>query len=376
MSTEKINIEKLFDGLEKGVLNEETQTKVSALINETVEARVSAKEKLLLEEVEVIKAKLVEQTTALETEKAKILKEAEENEKVLVEEAEKYKKELEETVIQETVKYKETLDSKKAEEISKFKTDAETLLLEEAKLFKEKQEAVLVEEVKKFKAELLDKVNDYLEVKLTQEIPASIMESATKMAVLEPLVTSIMESFSSNFVKLDTTSYKLLSEAKSKISTLEANLEEKSKIEVKLKKEKKDVEKTLKINALTEGLTRLQKEKAVKLLENVELEQLEPHFNKIKDIIIESNIKPAATIKVVAPVTKLEESAKKGDVAKPVISQADQAILDHQLKAILTESDQKTIITGKTVAQQTLPDGANPQMGSWAKKVTPAYKNK
>lgn len=362
--TEKIDLQKIFEGLDKGLLNEDTQTKLSSLINETVEARVSAKEKLLTEEIEKAKK-------ALEDDKATFIKEKTENEKVLVEQAEKYKKELEETVIEETVKYKTKIDTEKAEEIEKFKKEAEEVLLAEAKDFKTKQDAVLVEEVKNFKAELVEKVSDYLQAKLSQDlIPAEIMESATKMAVLEPLVSGIMETFSKNYVKIDTTSFKLLSEAKEKISSLESAIEEKTKAAIKIQKEKKDVERQMKLNALTEGLTKVQKEKAVKLLEGVELEQLDSRFIKIRDIIIESNTvqtKPVAKpIAQPVKVEKIEESVKKVE-AKPIVEKAEKteeekAVLEHQVKKILSESEVKEITTGKQ------PEAPS-QISKWASKL-------
>lgn len=369
MSTEKIDLQKLFEGLDKGVLNEETQVKVTQLIEETVEARVSAKEQLLKEEVESIKK-------ALEEEKLKVLKESEENEKVLIEQAEKYKKELEETILEETAKYKEIIDSQKQDEISKFQKEAEELLLAEAKEFKEKQDAVLVEEVKNFKADLVEKVSNYLETKVSELVPAEIMEAATKMAVLEPLVGSIMESFSKNYVKLDTTSYKLLKEAKEKISVLETAVEEKAKAEVKLKKEKRDVEKLMKLNSLTEGLTKAQKEKAVKLLEGVELEELDSRFVKIRDIIIESTTtKPVVTQQKPQPVKKIEESVKKTEesVKTSTATESEKAIIDHQIKKVLTESEQKIIVNGKVDEKEIVPEGADRNINSWAAKVKPSY---
>lgn len=354
-----IDLQKLFEGLDKGILSEETQAKVSKLIEETVDARVSAKEALLKEEHDKIKKEL-------EDEKAKVLKEATENEKVLVEEAEKYKKELEETVIAETVAYKTKLDEEKTAEIEKFQKEAEELLLKEATEFKQKQDAVLVEEVKNFKADLVEKVSDYLETKLTEKIPAEIMESATKMAVLEPLVTGIMETFSKNFVKLDTTSFNMINEAKQKISSLETALEEKAKVEVKLKKDKKDVERSLKINSLTEGLTKVQKDKAIKLLEGVELEDLDSRYVKIRDIIIES-VEKQPVVKPTPVVKKIEESAKKETTpVEKSTTQADKALLDHQLKKVISESDQKQIVSGK------VEESASP-MSKWASKIKPSY---
>lgn len=354
--SDKINLEALFEGMDKAVLSEDAQKKIESLINETVDVRVAAKEKLLQEELSKVKADL-------ETEKKKISEEAAANEKVLVEQAERFKKSLEEAVIEESTKFKESFTKAKEAEVEEQKKQLQEMVLAEAKSFKEKQDAVLVEEVKNFKAELIEKVSDYLEAKLTEAVPAEIMESATKLAVLEPLVTGIMESFSKNFVKLDTTSYKLIKESRDEIAKLESQIQEKAKLEVNLKKEKRELERNLKVARLTEGLTQVQKEKAVKLLEGVEFEKLEDHYKKIGDIITESKVEAPK-----AEVEKLQESAKpEAKVEAPKTTIADQEAIKHQVKKVLSESVIKEE-TGKAPQK-----GANKTIQTWASKVKPGY---
>lgn len=365
--SEKINLVALFEGLDKAVLTEETQKKLETIINETVDARVSAKEKLLTEEVESLKKKVAEEAAA--------------NEKVLVEQAEKYKKTLEETILQETVKFKDTYTAKKDAEVTELKDQLQGMVLEEAKAFKAKQDAVLVEEVKKFRADLTEKVSDYIEAKISEMIPGEIMESATKLAVFEPLVGGIMESFSKNFVKLDTSSYKLIKEAKDEIAALNNQIQEKSKLEIKLKKEKQDVDKALKVARLTEGLTQAQKVNAEKLLEGVEYENLDTRFKQIRDIVINESAAPAP-----APVAKVEEKkveklveSKETKVeakveTKKVETQAEKAVLQHQLKKVLTESEAKEVVSGKaTPAPVAKASGAPADIQKWATKVKPGY---
>jgi len=361
----KSTLDALFEGLDKGSVTEELKTKLTTLITETVDVRVSAKEKLLKEEVEALKLKLVEETQTIQ---AKLLTEAELNEKVLVEQAEKYKKELEEAVIEETTKYKQKVETERNEELSTYRSEIEAMVLEEAKQFKEQQDAALVEEVKNFKAGMVDKVSDYLEAKLQDTVPAEIMESAAKLAVLEPLVHSVMESFSKNFVKLDTTSYKLIKEAKEEIATLETKLQEKAKGEVALKKEIREVKRNMKVKSLTEGLTHSQKEKAMKLLEGVEVEDLEGRFSKIRDIIIESEVKtPTKSVAkpVVTPVVKLEEQKKVEQTSKTTI--ADSAVIEHQVKKVLTEGTVKDGTASKT------PNKGDEKIQAWAGRIKPAY---
>lgn len=362
MSTEKTTLEALLEGVNTGVLTEETKLQLGKLINETVEIRVKAKETLLTEEVDKLKAKLLTEAEDLQK---RLLTEAEENEKVLVEQAEKYKKELEETLAEETIKFKESYEKTTEESLKAHKDELESMVLTEAKEFKTKQDAVLVEEVKKFKADMIDKVSDFLETKITEAIPAEIMESATKVAVLEPLVGALMEGFSKNFIKLDTTSYKLIKGANDRISTLETELQAKSKEEIKLKKEIKEVNRNMKIKSLTEGFNADQKEKAVKLLEGVEVEEMDSRFSKIRDIIIESSVKPQS-VPVTKPVEVITESktvvAKTEPKTTPI---ADKAVIDHQMKRILAESESKLPVSK--------PKVVNAAVATWASRIKPGY---
>jgi hypothetical protein len=373
MSTKEKNpLEVLFEGLDKGLLTEDAKAKMTTLINETVEARVGAKTKLLTEETEALKTKLTEEASALQK---KLSDEAEANEKVLVEQAEKYKNELEKTVVEETLKYKAHVEKQRDDDIAKFRTEVQEMVLQEAKDFKNKQDAALVEEVKNFKAAMVDKVSDYLEAKLQETIPAEIMESAAELAVIKPLVQGINEAFSKNFIKLDTSSYSLIKEAKDEIAKLQAVVQEKSKNEIALKKENREVQRNMKIKSLTEGLIPSQKEKAVKLLESVEVENLEAHYAKIRDIIIEGK---AETKPVVEETQKLDESNK--NVTKPAASKptpiADSAVVKHQVTAVLQALNETDVKANKAsgATQKVVNESANPAMGDWAKKIKPGYR--
>jgi len=352
--SDKTALETLLEGIQAGQLDESTKSSISTLINETVEARVSAKEKLL-SEAYATKEK------ELETTKAALLSEAAENEKILVEEAEKYKSELEATVLEEA----KVLKQKVEEEKEKFKAEANKILLEEAQEYKANQNAALVEEVKKFKVGLIDKVSEYLEAKLSEAIPAEIMESAARIQVLEPLVEGIMKSFSGNFIKLDTTGYKLIKEAKEEIARLETEVQKSMKDIVVLKKEKREVERHSKIKSLTEGLTSAQREKAVKLLEDVEIEKLETHYESIRDIVTEVSTKPEQKV-----VQKIEESAKpevKTVVQTPAKPIADSTAIEFQKKKILNESDKSDASTKTSPKKEATP------MNNWAGRVQPKY---
>ncbi len=361
--SDKSALETILESINSTTLDESSKASISKLITETVDARVSAKEKLLTEE-------FAKKETEIAELKTQILKEAEENEKVLVEQAELYKAELEKTVLEaatalktaseaEITKVKELAESDK----ESFKVEAKKVLLEEAKAFKTKQETELVEEVKNFKAGLIDKVSDYLEAKFKETIPAEIMESAARLQVLEPLVESIMKSFSGNFIKLDTTGYKLIKEAKDEVVRLETEVQKHMKDNVVLKKEKREVERHSKIRALTEGLTQSQREKAVKLLEDVEVENLESHYTKIRDIVTEIT-KTTPTSKL---PEKIDESVKpelKKQENKEEISKTTAA--QFQMSKIINENEIKAAVKPSEKKEAT-------PMKNWAGRIQPKY---
>lgn len=367
-------LEALLEGTDYAeVLTEQQRSKLTELINETVDARVVAKETLLEEEYKKKETALNE---AVETEKQRLQAEAEENEKVLVEQAEAYKKEVAESAVRQTKEWKELAESKLAEKAEAHKTKVEELVFEQAKLYKEKKDAALVEEVKKFKGEMIEKTSDYLEAKLEDMIPGEILEAAAKLDVYEPLVSSIMESFSANFIKLDDSSYQLIKESTEKIDSLESALQDEKKKNITLAKEKREVERNVKIEAITEGLTSDQRTRAKKLLEGFDVDEIEARFTKVRDIILESDKKPAPKRKPAPkktekqPETLTEGDAKKEEAPKNT-TQQDDAVINMQVKNVLKEG----VVEDKpepAKEKEVLNESENRVQG-WASKVTPRY---
>lgn len=366
-------VESILKNLPSELLTEEVKSEVSQLLEEAVSARVDAKLEVLKEEFETKEKELTESYALKE---AELKEEMEKNERVLVEEAEKHKAELEEITIEETKQFKDRVTKEYAEESSEYRAEVEAMVLEEAKALKERQDAALVEEVKKFRQEMVEKVSDYLEAQLEQAIPEELMEAAAKLEVYEPLVEAVQAAFAGNFIKLDTTSYSLIKEARDEIATLKNQVQDYAKKEVHLKKEMKKVERNMKIEGLTEGLTAKQKSRAIKLLEGVEVDNLESRFETIRDVIIESeevHTKKTAP-KPEANVEKLEESKSTKTEANDdkTVDDSDSEIVKHQVKKVIKEATAR-----KEVAEpkKTLPENANPLMESWAAKVQ-ARKNR
>jgi hypothetical protein len=369
-------LEALLEGTDYSeVLTEQQRTKLTELINETVDARVSAKETLLTEEFEKKETELKE---SVEAEKQRLLTEAEENEKVLVEQAESYKKELEEAALRQTKEFKENAEAKLAEKAELLREKLESMVYAEAKAYKKKKDAALVEEVKQFKGEMIEKVSDYMEAKLEDMIPHEILESAAKLDVYEPLVTGIMENFSRNFVKLDDTSYQLIKESKEHITRLENDLQAEKKRNITLLKEKKEVEKNVKVEALTEGLTSDQRSRAKKLLEGFDADELDGRWAKVRDIVLESERKPAPKKTEKKPEQKTqplnENDDKNTKKDEPAKTQQDDAVINMQVKKVLKEGvveDEKPEVKKES---ETLNESEQ-RVQQWASKVKPKYMN-
>jgi hypothetical protein len=367
MAQQQNILDVLLEGTDKDLLSKEQKEKISGLINETVEARVQAKEKLLAESFATKEKELKE---SIEAEKAKLAAETAENEKVLVEQAETFKKQLEETVLKQAAEYKTEVETKLADKASTYRKEIETLVFNEAKEYKTKQDALLVEEVKKFKEEMIERVSDYLEAKLQSAIPSEIMESASKLSVYQPLVNSIMESFSKNFIKLDDTSYALIKESRDTISKLESDLQSAKKEAIAIAKQKREVEKKVKIGAITEGLTDAQRSKAIKLLESVDVEELDAHFAKIRDIVLESEVKPVAkeTPKATEKTTETKTVITEAKKEEPKVLPVQQKAIDAQMKKVIADG-----VPAEKAPKKVELTESDKKLNSWASKIQPTY---
>lgn len=361
-------LESILKNSDSKLLTEEQKKEAEQLITEAINLKVEEKVKVIKESYEAKEKELKE---SYDDKQQELKETAEANERVLIEEAEKHKKELEQTVIEETQAYKTRVETELAEESEKYRSEVEAMVLEEAKELKARQDAALVEEVQKFRNELIDKVSDYIEAQLSESIPTELMEAAAKLDVYQPLVEAVQNAFSANYIKLDTTQYMLIKEARDEIKTLKDEIQSKAKEEIRLKKELKNVKINEKIKSLTEGLTAKQKGRAIKLLEGVSYEDLDTRFDKIRDIVIDEDTpkkeeKPVAKSK---EVKKQALSESKNPVAKEKTDDEDDEIIKHQVKKVITETQIKEVIKESEKKDDVVPENANPKMTSWAQKL-------
>lgn len=292
-------------------MNDEVVSQISDHIDEIASTKAEEKikelNKKIKEKDELLKKK--------EEEIRKLKAEIEENEKIFKEEAEEFAYEMAESfAIKEQIMFEEVenfkIETLKAIEESaaeyrqqvekivedvanEYKTKIEEIALEEAKNFRIQQEAALAKDVESYRKELLDKIDQYLEAEIPKHIPQGLLEAAAKSKAYEGLVNGILETFSRNYIKVDSTGYEALKEAQKKVEAISEQYNAKVKEAVVLTAKVRDLEKKVKIAELTEGLTRKQKEKVVKLLENVHINDLENKFKDIIELVIQENAEPA-----------------------------------------------------------------------------------
>jgi len=310
---DKTVLEQIFEGLDKNLVSAELRQKVSEMIEGVVKTRVealtqdlAAKEAVFLEEAGKLKSEYETKEKSLMdliAQKEKVLEEEanafaekvvgsiNEKEAIMVEEVENYRKQVEQLVAEEASAYRDHLESIVKEESENYKNFVESIAIEEARNHKTQQDAVLAKEVGEFKKEMVDKISEFFEAELVKNIPQEVMESAVKLSAYEPLVESIMGVFSKNYIKLDTTSYEVIKEARKANEDLTLSINAKVKDNVRLAARNKELEKRAKISEITEGMTIDQRKKAVQLLENYNLEEIDAKFAQVKDIIIESSVK-------------------------------------------------------------------------------------
>lgn len=253
---------------------------------------------------------------------------------------------------------KEKYDALLNESVSQYSTAAsemETLLLEKAdgyqqkvidtlQKFVEQYKAEKEQEVAEFKESLLEKLDSYLELELDKAIPQEVHESAAKLAIFEPIVEDVIKSFKDHYVKVDNQNVGILKEARDELVKTRQALTEAKEQSLALAKKSAELERSVEISKVCEGLLPAQRERAVALLEGVETAQVGKRFSAIRDLILtektetkkeEKTEDEVCTGKVVSDKDNEEEESEKSDsdadeVLKEAVSPETQAILSYK----------------------------------------------
>ena len=341
-------IQSIFDGFGQNILTDESKQKISEMIDSLVETRVNAKTLELTEKV-----KELEESESVLKEKEKILVEEAKNfarklgnefverENVMFEEIENYRKQAEEIIIETCIEYRDKIEEISLEEAENCRLALENIVESEAGNYKKEQDAALAKEVKEFRESLVNKISEYMETELTKSIPQDIMEAAVENAAMRPLVEGMIATFGKNHIKLDSTSMDVIKEAKAEINKLTEAYNVKIKDNLKLSAKVRELEKTMKLESLTRGMTTPQKSKVFKLLESCSVDEIDNKFEQIKDIIITESVR--------SPTRVSKQSLKEG-ANKPV---ARTESVQRQLERINEETRHSD----------------NPEMAQWSKTL-------
>jgi hypothetical protein len=232
-------------------LTEDQTVAISSKLDKLVETRVETKVKF--------------QTEVLEAE-------AKEKYDTLLNEATSKFEEKISSIETKTVELAESYKSKMVGKVEKV-----------AKDLQEKKEA----DIAAFKKQIVEKLDKYLELEMEKKIPQTYVEAVAKVSVLEPIVEGVKKSLVENHISFDEKNFGLLKDAREEIVKLREEHANSIKESMELNSELKDLQRSLKISEVCEGLTDTQRERTTKLLESYDVDEIGERFAAIRDIIIE-----------------------------------------------------------------------------------------
>jgi type III secretion system FlhB-like substrate exporter len=232
----------------------------------------------------------------------------------------------------------------------------ESALLEKAELYQtaiiEKAEEFVTQfveakeqEIQAFQEGLIEKLDQYLDLELDKSIPKDFTEAVAKVSIYEPIVYDMMESVKKNYVKCDTESFGLLKEAHSEITSLREKLSAQTKNLMELNSKHKEVERSMKISKVCEGLSTAQMERAQKLLEGVDVDQIDTKFEIIRDIVLE-DVKPSYKT-VVSESASASSYGGYENVTKVVSEETseeerfDESVSSSSVKSVISEEQSR-----------------------------------
>lgn len=316
-------------------LNEEVAEEISSYLDELVSDRAKASTLELEEQVEKLtkvnkslKKKIQVQEKEFKNEAERFTQELAEafaqKEAILFEELENYKEETVKVVEETAAAYRDAVEQMVIEESSLYKSELEKTMLESAKDFRLQQEAALAKDVDTYRSDVLGKLDEFLEAELPNYVASDIMEAAAKAEALEELTEGVVDVFKKKSINLDAVSAEALKEAHTEKESIAEAYNAKVKEAVALTAKVRELEKEVKITALTEGMTSPQKKRTRKLLEGASVADIERKFDAVKDYIIKESVAkprkatpPARVVKqeelneeVKKQITKIEESNK------------------------------------------------------------------
>ena len=183
----------------------------------------------------------------------------------------------------------------KAKASTVFEAVVTSYLTEETEKIEEAAQIALDERMTAYEAELNEKVDEYLDYVVTEWLEQNQVgiESGLRSEISEDFITDLKALFESHNINIPAEKVDLLDEANAKVEALTAQVNTLTESAIEHNKIVFDLQKADALKVMSEGLADTQKEKLKKLIEGVEVKDLESFKEKAK-ILKESLFKEEA----------------------------------------------------------------------------------
>ena len=167
-----------------------------------------------------------------------------------------------------------------------FEAAIKAKVKEESQRLQGEYETKLKEDTETHKAELVEKVDSYLNYVVEEWMQENkiAIERGIKGEIAEDFIGGLKKLFEDHYIDVPDEKYNVLEDQASKIEDLEKKLNEEIQKNVELNKSNGELKKEEIIKKSSEDLTDVQKEKFNKLAEEVEYSSEEDFVNKVKTI--------------------------------------------------------------------------------------------
>ena len=215
-----------------------------------------------------------------------------------------------------------------------FKGKAETIfeaaikskLSEEIDRLEEKYNEELAEEVASTKADLVEKVDTYLNYVVEQwmEDNQVAIQTGLRTEIAEKFMTSLKDLFTESYIEVPESKVDLVDELAAEVEELEAASNEAISKQMEMQEELEELKRGKVIAEASEGLAATQVEKLKKLAEDVDFESEETFAEKV------NTIKESYFTKKTTESADIEEAVEEGDA----VVEATSDVMAQYLSAI------------------------------------------
>ena len=186
-----------------------------------------------------------------------------------------------------------------------FETAVKTRIQEQTKILEAKYEEKLSAETEVVKEAMVEKVDSYLNYVVEEWMKENelAVERGIRTEIAEDFITGLKGLFKEHYIEVPEEKYNVLDDLTNQVKDLESKLNEQIEKNVNLSKEVSESTRTSLIADVIADLADTEKEKFVKMAENVEFESA-PKFKEKLETVKESYF----------PKSKIEEATSKDEV--------------------------------------------------------------